>query len=74
LSDIDHLLLKEEVLCAIESKQFHLWGMSHLSEALHLLTGLELGQQSDLGEYSEGNLGFFVQQRLKNFRKKINKA
>jgi len=74
LSDIDHLLLKEEVLCAIESKQFHLWGVSHLSEALHLLTGLELGQQSDLGEYSEGNLGFFVQQRLKNFRKNINKA
>lgn len=64
----DDLILEDAVLRAVEAGRFHIWAVSHLSEAVHLLGGLEMGTPDDEGRYPEGSLGGLVQRRLALFR------
>ncbi len=71
-SDIDHLTLKIEICEAVGKKDFYLYGVSTLGQALFVLTGREFGVMNKNGEYPINTLGFQVIERLNNLKKKSN--
>jgi predicted ATP-dependent protease len=51
LSNRDHLMLRADVVAAVESDNFHIYAVSTIDEALTLLLGVEAGESDDEGLY-----------------------
>ncbi len=60
----DHLLLKEEVIEAVERKEFHIYPVRTIEQAMELLTGIPAGKRLANGGYSSGSLYRRVDERL----------
>ncbi len=67
--NIQHLMLKEEVLDAIEAGKFHVYGISTIDEGIEVLTGAPAGERLEGGGYPEGTVHYLVEQRLKEMAK-----
>lgn len=50
-ANVEHLALREDVVAAVRADQFHLYAVTHLDEALELLTGLPAGEEDEEGNY-----------------------
>lgn len=42
-SNIDNLMLRNEIVTAVEKGEFHIWSVSHVTDAIELLTGKTAG-------------------------------
>lgn len=62
-----HLMLKKEVVQAIAEKQFSIYLVSTVDEALSLLTGQEAGERDSEGVYSEESINGRVEASLLRF-------
>ncbi len=54
--NIRNLMLKREVVEAVEQGRFHVWPVSTIEEGIEILTGLEAGALQPDGTYPEGTL------------------
>ena len=63
-ANIPHLILREDVVEAIENNQFFLYPVHTVDEAISLLTGLTAGERNSEGDFPEESLNFKVEQRL----------
>lgn len=63
-SNIQHLMLREDIVEAATAGQFHIFPMRHVDEAIELLTGIEAGVRGDDGEFPEGSINGLVTARL----------
>jgi lon-related putative ATP-dependent protease len=45
--NVKNLMLKPEVIAAVESGQFHLWAVSHINQGIELLTGAPAGSPDE---------------------------
>ena len=66
-SNAPHLVLSEEVTEAVAAGRFHLWTMTDVGDALHLLTGLEPGRAGADGRFPAGTLFQRVEATLDRF-------
>jgi lon-related putative ATP-dependent protease len=66
-SNVRHLMLRPQVLEAIEAGQFHVHAVSTIAEGIELLTGQPLGEADEEGNWPEGTVGAAVQARLSEF-------
>ncbi|OYY96626.1 MAG: ATP-dependent protease, partial [Methylophilales bacterium 16-45-7] len=66
-----HLLLDQEVIAAVQAKQFHIIVIDHVLEGIEYLTGLQAGIQNHLGAYPENTVLGYAQQALANYRKTL---
>ncbi len=62
--NLPHLMLKEEVVEAVEKGKFHIHPVKHISEAMELLTGMSAGRQRKDGSFTPGSLYAKVDARL----------
>ncbi len=62
-----HIMLRDEIVEAVRSGQFHVWVVTEVDEALRLLTGVEPGDTAAPGEYPEGTLHGGVIRRLQEY-------
>ena len=62
--NVDHLMLSPEVLKAVENKQFSIYAVRRIEEALLLLTGLAAGRRLKKGGFTRGSLYDLVDRRL----------
>jgi predicted ATP-dependent protease len=60
-----NLMLKKEVIDAVEQGLFKIYSVSNVDEALSLLTAQEAGVMNDEGQYPEGSVNFKAVARLK---------
>jgi len=63
-SNVEHLMLRREVVEAVREDQFHIYAVSHIDEALEILTGEEPGARDEDGNFPEGTVNYRVQKRL----------
>jgi len=63
-SNVQHLMLKEEVITAIKAKKFHIWPVSTISEGIEVLTDVPAGKRNLDGTFKEGTINDLVQKRL----------
>ncbi|MBU7032028.1 MAG: AAA family ATPase [Theionarchaea archaeon] len=64
-SNIEHLMLKEEIVEAVEKGTFHIYPVKTIDEGIEILTGVRAGQRQEDGTFEEGTLHFLVDRNLK---------
>lgn len=69
-SNVKNLMLRDDVVSAIEDGQFHVWAVSSIDEGITLLTGREAGDQNEQGEYPESTVHRLVQERLQEYARR----
>jgi lon-related putative ATP-dependent protease len=66
-SNARHLMLKSELLAAVESDEFHVWTVETLDEALSLLLARNVGERDAHGRFPEGSINGAIAARLRVF-------
>ncbi len=59
-----NLMLREEVIAAVEDGRFHIWAMDHVDDGIEMLTGAPAGQRDSDGAFPPESVHGLVQQRL----------
>jgi predicted ATP-dependent protease len=63
-SNVSNLVLKEEVVQAVEQGTFSIWAVKTIDEGIEVLTGVAAGRRLDDGTFEEGTVHRLVDQRL----------
>lgn len=66
-SNVEHLMLNSEVRKAIADGDFSVYPVSHINQAIELLTGMEAGEPDENGEFPEASFNRAVANRLARF-------
>jgi predicted ATP-dependent protease len=62
--NVKHLMLREDVVAAVDQGQFNIFAVQSVDEALSILAGVEAGQRDDNGEFPEDSLNYRVERQL----------
>ena len=62
--NINHLMLKKEVVDAVREGKFSIHTIERVEEGLEIFTGLPAGQMKEDGTYPEGTINYLVTKRL----------
>lgn len=63
-SNIQNLMLEEEVVEAVREGKFHVYAVSSVDQAMEILTGLTAGEKKPDGKFEEGTLNYLVDKKL----------
>jgi predicted ATP-dependent protease len=66
-SNVQHLMLRDDVVEACAAGRFRVYAVATVDEALSLLTGREAGERDATGRFPAGSLNRRVEQRLDEF-------
>ncbi len=74
-SNIQHLMLSEEVCEAIDKGVFNIYSVEYVDEALEIITGIKAGSFDErTNSYEEGSVNFMVEKALKMLREKSQES
>jgi lon-related putative ATP-dependent protease len=73
-ANLQHLMLKEELVEAVREGKFHIWAISHVNEGLAILSGLPAGERDADGKFPEGSFNARVEARLREFSRLVQQA
>lgn len=65
-ANVKHLMLREDVIEAVDRGQFSIYPISTVDEGIELISGLEAGEPDDDGNFPDGSLNARVRERLAN--------
>lgn len=68
-SNLQHLMLNEEVVEAVEKGLFHIYTIENVEEALEIFTGLQSGEPDEYGNYPEGTANYLIVKNLESLKK-----
>ncbi|GFM35536.1 Lon protease family protein [Desulfovibrio psychrotolerans] len=78
-ANVKDLMLRDEVVQAVEEGKFHVWAVSHVNEGIEILTGRAAGERQPDGAYPSGTVNALVDEKLlalaeglRDFAKKKN--
>lgn len=63
-ANVEHLMLRSDVVEAVEQGQFAVYPVETVDEALELLTGVEAGERDEEGNFPAGSVNQRVEARL----------
>jgi len=67
---VKELMLKKELVGAVEKGGFHIYPIKTIEEGIEILTGMKAGKKRKDGTYSRGSLFRLVDDRLRGFAEK----
>ena len=59
-----HLMLRRDVVAAVEEGKFHIFAVATIDEGIELLTGVPAGERNKKGAYPEGTINRRVEDKL----------
>ncbi|MDY7001785.1 MAG: AAA family ATPase, partial [Thermodesulfobacteriota bacterium] len=62
--NVAHMMLKKDVIRAIEEGKFHIYPVKTIEQAMEVLTGMPTGRHLKNGKFSKGSLYRLVDERL----------
>ncbi|MQL52343.1 AAA family ATPase [Desulfofundulus thermobenzoicus] len=65
--NLDNLMLKPEVVEAVEQNLFHIYAVKSIEEGIELLTGIPAGEKQLGGHYPEGTVFHLVDKKLRQY-------
>jgi lon-related putative ATP-dependent protease len=65
-SNVDDLMLREDLLEAVTGGKFHIWPVSRIEQGIELLTGVAAGQRNGEGSFPAGTVFAKVDERLRD--------
>lgn len=66
-SNVQHLMLRQDVREAVANGRFHLHAIEHVSEAVTLLSGMPVGEADAQGNYPQDSFNDAVSRRLQHW-------
>ncbi|MFA5904032.1 MAG: ATP-binding protein [Desulfobacula sp.] len=66
-ANIKNLVLRRDVIEAIQRNEFHLYGVARIEEGIKVLTGVEAGKPDKASSYSKDTVFGKVQEKLKKY-------
>jgi predicted ATP-dependent protease len=73
-SNIQHLMLREDVVQAVSEGKFAIHAVSTIDEALELLTGVPAGEPGEDGSYPPDTINGLVHARLKEIASRLRES
>jgi predicted ATP-dependent protease len=70
-SNVQNLMLKEEILQAAESGKFAIYPATTIDEGIEFLTGVPAGERQADGSYKEGTVNYLVNKRLQEMAETV---
>lgn len=67
VSNINDLVLKDEVVESVKNGEFHIYPISHIEEGIELLMGIPAGEKDSNGKYPEESIHGYVMRKLRKF-------
>ena len=74
VQNLSDLMLNEEVIESVKKKEFHIFAVEHINEALELFTGVHVGVKREDGSYEPGTLSYLVVERLRSLFEKARRS
>jgi lon-related putative ATP-dependent protease len=71
-SNVENLMLHEDLVTAVTANQFHIWPITTIDEGLELLMGIPAGLRKDDGSYPENTVHHAVQTRLRALAEELS--
>lgn len=72
--NVDNLMLRQEIIDAVQKQQFHIYAVKTVEEGLEILTGMKAGERGPDGEFPEGTIYARVAARLREIQKNLNQT
>ncbi len=70
-SNVQNLMLKEEVLDAVRAGKFSIYSVKNIDEGIEVLTGAKAGQRRADGSFEEGTVNYLVDKQLRDMAEKL---
>ena len=70
-SNVQNLMLKEEVVEAVKAGKFHIYPVKTIDEGIELLTGVKAGVRGTDGTFEENTVNCLVDKRLREIAEKL---
>ena len=70
-SNVRHLVLRQEVVDAVDAGKFGIYAVETIEEGIELLTGVTAGESSEDGSYPEGTINAKVMATLKEMAARL---
>ena len=74
VSNIDNLMLKDEVIEAVNNNLFHIYAVTKIEEGIELLTGVKAGEKDIYGEYEKDSIFYLANNKINEFNKVLKTA
>lgn len=68
-SNVEDLMLREDILEAVASQKFHIWPVAKIEQGIELLTGVATGNRKEDGTLEAGTVFSLVDERLRAMAK-----
>ncbi|HJQ58059.1 MAG TPA: AAA family ATPase [Vineibacter sp.] len=73
-ANVRHLMLRDDVVGAVEEGRFHIYAVSAIDEGLALLTGQTVGERLADGRYPDASINARIERRLHSFTERMKAA
>jgi predicted ATP-dependent protease len=70
-SNVEDLMLREDVLDAVAAGQFHIWPVAKVEQGIDLLTGVAAGNKNGQGTFEPGTVLGLMDERLREMAKTL---
>ena len=70
-SNVQHLILKDEVVEVVSKGSFHIYPISMIDEGIEVLTGVKVGKKLPDGSFEAGSINDRVDKQLRGMAKKL---
>ena len=70
-SNVQNLMLKEEVVDAVKAGKFNVYPVKTIDEGIEVLTGTKAGQRRADGTFEEGTVNYLVDKQLREMAEKL---
>jgi Predicted ATP-dependent protease len=71
---VKNLMLREDIVEAVNQKKFRIWSVKTIDEGIEILTGVPAGARSKDNKFPEGTVNYLVDKRLKEFTKSLKRS
>jgi lon-related putative ATP-dependent protease len=70
-SNVQNLMLKEEIVDAVKEGKFHIYPVKTIDEGIEILTGVKAGTRGKDGAFESGTVNYKVDERLKEMAERL---
>jgi ATP-dependent Lon protease len=64
--NVEDLMLRKDVVEAIEEKKFHIYPVKTIDQGVEILVGVRAGERKKDGTYEQGSVNYLVDKKLKD--------
>lgn len=72
-ANVKNLMLKPEVVEAVDQGRFHIWAVDHVDQGIEILTGVPAGERQPDGTWPEDTVNYRVDKRLREMAEALRK-